>query len=188
MRLIFRIGLILLSVLAALVVAGTGYEALQRYLAAKNHQPPGEMVNIGDRRIQLNCTGNGSPTVVFESGLGISGSLDWSAVQPSVSKVTRACSYSRAGIMWSDRSSEAQDAKSVAEDLHRALQVAGERAPFVLVGQSLGSAYIMTYTRSYRVAENVGRSTRKTLIWKHFMNSLTTVKELAHGSEHRSAC
>ncbi|WP_069261427.1 hypothetical protein [Paraburkholderia nodosa] len=93
MRLIFRIGLILLSVLAALVVAGTGYEALQRYLAAKNHQPPGEMVNIGDRRIQLNCTGNGSPTVVFESGLGISGSLDWSAVQPSVSKVTRACLF-----------------------------------------------------------------------------------------------
>ncbi|MEX3981846.1 hypothetical protein AB4Y45_23025 [Paraburkholderia sp. EG287A] len=79
--------------------------------------------------------------------LGISGSLDWSAVlQPSVSKVTRACSYSRAGILWSYRGAGAQDAKPVAEDLHRALQVAGERAPFVHVGQSLGGAYIMTYT------------------------------------------
>jgi len=146
---IIRIGLVLLSILAALLVAGTGYEALQRHLAMKNHQPPGEMVNIGDRRIQLSCTGRGSPTVVFESGLGISGSLDWSAVQPYVSKVTRACSYSRAGIMWSDRSSGAQDAKSVAEDLHRALQVAGERAPFVLVGQSLGGPYIMTFTGYY---------------------------------------
>ncbi|WP_028202398.1 alpha/beta fold hydrolase [Paraburkholderia nodosa] len=149
MRLIFRIGLLLLSIFIAALIAGSGYEALQRHLARENHQPPGEMVNVGDRRIQLNCTGSGSPTIVFESGLGISGSLDWSAIQPSVSKVTRACSYSRAGIMWSDRSTGMQDAKSVAGDLHRALQVAGERAPFVLVGQSLGGAYIMNFTGFY---------------------------------------
>src|SRR5437667_12786628 len=33
-------------------------------------QPPGKLVNLGDHRLHVNCTGNGSPTVVIESGLG----------------------------------------------------------------------------------------------------------------------
>ena len=45
----------------------------------------------------------GSPTVVLEAGLGNLGSLSWSAVQDSIATTTRVCSYSRAGIMWSEQ-------------------------------------------------------------------------------------
>ena len=54
-------------------------------------------------RIQLDCHGMGSPTVVLEAGLGNLGSLSWSAVQDSIATTTRVCSYSRAGIMWSEQ-------------------------------------------------------------------------------------
>jgi len=115
----------------------------------KRFSPQGQLVDLGGRRIQLYCVGTGSPTVVFESGLDIDGSLSWAAVQASVAKATRACSYSRAGMMWSDPSDEPTNARAIAEDLHRALNAAGEHAPFVLVGHSLGGPYIMTYTKYY---------------------------------------
>jgi pimeloyl-ACP methyl ester carboxylesterase len=131
------------------IASGSAYETYERNRIRKRFPPPGELVDIGDRKIQIYCIGTGTPTVVFESGLGISGALSWSAVLPSVAENTRACSYSRAGIMWSDASNEPLDAKAVAKDLHRALGAAGEHGPFVLVGQSLGGPYIMSYTKYY---------------------------------------
>src|SRR5690349_21307178 len=32
--------------------------------------PPGRLVDLGDRRLHVNCTGKGAPTVVVETGLG----------------------------------------------------------------------------------------------------------------------
>lgn len=148
-RWIIRIALVGLAFVLVVVASGSGYELYERHVVKKNFPPPGELVDIGERQVQLDCIGTGSPTVVFESGLDISGSLSWSAVQASVAKTTRACSYSRAGIMWSDPRRGPQDAKAIADDLHRVLSAAGERAPFVLVGQSLGGPYIMTYTKYY---------------------------------------
>jgi pimeloyl-ACP methyl ester carboxylesterase len=51
--------------------------------------------------------------------------------------------------MWSDDKPAPHDADGVADDLHAALAAAGEQAPFVLVGHSLGGPYIMDYTRKF---------------------------------------
>jgi pimeloyl-ACP methyl ester carboxylesterase len=134
----------------ALVAAlGAGYEAAGRRWAARAFPPPGRLVDVGGRRIQLDCRGAGAPTVVFEAGLDPSGSLGWSAVHDSVAKGTRACAYSRAGVMWSDARPGPHSARAVAEDLHAALRNAGERPPFVLVGHSLGGPYAMAYTKYF---------------------------------------
>ncbi len=144
-----RIALTLLGIFVLIVIAGSIYEAIGRRNAAREYPPPGKMVDIGGRRIQLDCRGSGSPVVVFESGLDLNGSLSWSMVQDSVAKVTRACTYSRAGIMWSDPHDGPLNSDTVAEDLHAVLKQAGEQPPFVLVGHSLGGPYIMTYTKNY---------------------------------------
>ncbi|MDM0005616.1 alpha/beta hydrolase [Variovorax sp. J22G73] len=136
-----------LAVLAGLV--GVVYEQVGRFRAARDFPPPGRMVDIGGRRTQLDCRGSGSPTVVFEAGQSVAGALDWAAVQPKVAAHTRACAYSRAGLMWSDASSEPSSAKQVAQDLHAALTAAGERGPFVMVGQSIGGPYVVSFTRYY---------------------------------------
>jgi len=86
---------------------------------------------------------------VFESGLDVLGSLSWAAVHDSVAQITRACAYSRAGIMWSDAAGRPFSGANVAEDLHNALAAAGEQAPFVMVGHSLGGPYLLTYTGHY---------------------------------------
>lgn len=134
---------------ALLVLAGIVYERLGQYRAARDFPPPGTMVDIGGRKIQLDCRGSGSPTVLFEAGLSVEGSLSWTDVQPKIAAHTRACAYSRAGLMWSDFSSAPHSARQVAQDLHAALIKAGERGPFVLVGQSIGALYAMGFTRHF---------------------------------------
>jgi len=119
-------------------IFGTVYEMISRCRAANEFPVIGKLVDIGGRRIQLDCRGAGRPTVVFESSLDLNGSLSWSAIHDQIAKTTRACAYSRAGIMWSDPSERAQNGKTIAEDLHLTLLNADEKAPYVLVGHSLG--------------------------------------------------
>lgn len=132
-----------------LVVSGAAYERGARRQALNDFPPLGKLVDIGGRHIQLDCRGAGSPTVVFESGLDRMGALSWSKVHDEISKLTRACAYSRAGIMWSDPPPKPADATRIANDLHVTLKSAGEQAPFVLVGHSLGGPYMMTFTKHF---------------------------------------
>ena len=144
-----RIALAIACLVVILVGTGASVEAVMRARSARAFPAPGRMVDIGGRRLQLDCRGAGSPTVVFESGLDYLGSLSWSTVHDSVARTTRACAYSRAGIMWSDRAPGAFEPQRVARDLHAALAVAGERGPFVLVGHSLGGPYVNLFTQAY---------------------------------------
>jgi pimeloyl-ACP methyl ester carboxylesterase len=145
---VIALGVLLLAVCT--VVIGATYEAQARSRVARAFPAPGRLVDIGGgRRIQLDCRGTGAPVVVFESGLDNLGSLSWAAVHDSVARSTRACAYSRAGIMWSDPAGRPMSSANVAEDLHNALAVAAERPPYVMVGHSLGGPYLLTYTGRY---------------------------------------
>src|SRR4051812_6397771 len=135
--------------LAIAVLSGAAYERVQRDRAARDFAPAGRLVDIGGRRMQIDCRGTGSPTVVFESGLDAYGSLAWTTVHDSIAKTTRACAYSRAGIMWSDPVDHPFDSDSTASDLHAALVKSGEHAPWVMVGHSLGGPYIMMFASRY---------------------------------------
>ena len=148
-RLAKRLSLVLGVGAAVIVMTGATFEAVMQQRALRRYPPPGRLVDIGGRRMQIDCRGAGSPTVVLESGLDNYGSLSWAAVHDSIAATARVCAYSRAGIMWSDPSYAHFDTKHVARDLHAALDAAGEHAPFVLVGHSIGGPYITTFTALY---------------------------------------
>ena len=110
---------------------------------------PQSLVRIdGERRLNLCCTGKGRPTVVFDSSLG-GGMMDWALVQPQVSAKTRACSYDRAGLGFSDPSPEPRTSARMVEDLHRLLRAAHIEPPYVLVGHSLGGMNIKLYAETH---------------------------------------
>src|SRR5215469_12060675 len=149
MRKALRVVTILFAVFATLLlVVGPIWEQLERRRAIRDFPTPGHLVDVGGRQIQMECRGVGTPTVVFESGLGLFGSLSWAKVQDEVAKFTRACAYSRAGIIWSYNKDGPHDGERVARDLHATLAAAGESGPFVLTGHSMGGPYITTYTHS----------------------------------------
>lgn len=120
-----------------LTVAGAIYESVAESFDTKANPPPGRLVDIGGYRLHLYCTGSGSPTVVIESGWG-DYSPAWGWVQPEVAKTTRVCTYDRAGMGWSDPSSDPRTAREFAKELHTLLANAGEPGPYILAGHSLG--------------------------------------------------
>jgi pimeloyl-ACP methyl ester carboxylesterase len=113
-----------------------------------NPSPPGRMIDIGGRILHLDCSGQGSPTVVLEAGLGDS-SLVWSLVQPKLATTTRVCSYDRSGTAWSHGSGPQHGLSHAAEDLDSLLRVSGERPPYLLVGHSWGGWLITVYARRH---------------------------------------
>src|SRR5580698_5647180 len=150
LRWIKRIALVILGLIVVIVLAGVIYEQIMRARAKSEFPVQGRLLDIGGgRRMQIDCRGTGTPTVIFEAGLDTIGSLSWSAVQDAIASTTRACAYSRAGVMWSEPRTQKFEPEGVARDLHALLAAAGEHAPFVMVGHSLGGPYIMNFTRLY---------------------------------------
>jgi pimeloyl-ACP methyl ester carboxylesterase len=121
-------------------------QAVPSQMRANQPPAPGTHVWVGEHRLHLDCQGSGSPTVVFDAGLGGS-SLDWSLVQPEVALFTRACAYDRAGYAWSDPGPMPRDAKSIVSDLEQLLGNASVAAPYVLVGHSLGGLIVQHFAR-----------------------------------------
>ena len=145
-----RVRWLLYPVIAALALAGVGgfIETVALHHDAASMAMPGTSYDVRGRRLHLHCTGTGSPTVVLESGLGEMSS-SWARIAPAVAPTTRVCAYDRAGQGWSDDAARPQDGLAIACDLHALLAAAGERAPFVLVGHSIGGTYAMTYAAQY---------------------------------------
>jgi pimeloyl-ACP methyl ester carboxylesterase len=111
-------------------------------------RPPGRLVDLGGHRLHVNCTGNGSPTVVIENGLG-DFSFDWILVQSRVSTFTRVCTYDRAGYAWSDPGPKPRTFQQLNLELRDALLKLDERGPFVLVGHSYGGPVVRNFAATY---------------------------------------
>jgi pimeloyl-ACP methyl ester carboxylesterase len=146
-----RVLRVLVAVIAGLLLLGLA-GAVSQAVATSNdrraYPPPGEMINVAGHHLHLHCSGQGSPTVVLEAGnLGMSS--HWVRVQGEVARVTRVCSYDRAGMGWSDAAPGSHDARQISTQLHRLLTGAGETGPYVLVGHSYGGLYAVNYAGQY---------------------------------------
>jgi hypothetical protein len=75
-----RIILFVLLLVAFLALVGASYQALAFRVDSQRFPRPGRLVDVGKFKLNVYCTGKGSPTVVLESGLA--DSLDsWIRVQ-----------------------------------------------------------------------------------------------------------
>jgi len=143
-----RIVLCFVVLAAATVGAGATFNAvaINHYRAC--HAPPGNLYVVDRYKMHLHCSGEGSPTIVLDGGLG-DDSLIWAKVQPELSKTTRVCSYDRAGFGWSDPRPGPRNADRIVQELHLLLTEAGISGPTVLVGHSVAGLYIRAYAARY---------------------------------------
>jgi len=145
---LFRIGrnLVLGIVILVLVTLAAGTVAKSNLV--KGNPAPGQLVDVGGYKMHINCMGEGSPTVILEAGWA-DYSATWAYVQPEVAKVTRVCSYDRAGYGWSDPSPYPRTASWRVKELHTLLVNANIQGPYVLVGHSLGGMLVRVYAHTY---------------------------------------
>ena len=120
--------------------------------------------DIGGRKMYLQCTGRGSPTVILISGGGIAADL-WDSplgerpsVYPTIARTTRVCAYDRpgttraraeGGISRSDPVPQPVTPSRSVADLHALLEASGQTGPFVLAAHSYGGLVARLFAHQY---------------------------------------
>lgn len=144
-----RIAAALFGLVLLVLLTGFTYEQIGRAMSASRLPPRiGKAVDVGGRTLNLYCSGEGNPTIVFEAGGNEPGYV-WTSLQTKLANVTRACWYDRAGVGWSDPPQSPRTSVTVISDLHEVLSRAGVQPPYVLVGASIGGEYARVYTSRY---------------------------------------
>lgn len=143
-RIISILMLVVLILALGTLIAG----AIAKANLAKLYPAPGQLVDVGSYKMHINCTGQGSPTVILEAGMG-NYSLFWAHVQPEVARFTRVCSYDRVGFGWSEPGPQSRTANAEVAELHTLLVNAYVEGPHVLVGHSLGGMLVRVYAHNY---------------------------------------
>lgn len=128
---------IVVAILALVVLAGWLYQKVGTVRDRKRYPAPGELVDLNGHSLHFFSRGEGSPAVIFESGL-MTTVLSWAEIQPEVAKATRALCYDRAGLGWSDPGATPRDADQIVKELHQLLVQADVSPPYILVGHSFG--------------------------------------------------
>jgi pimeloyl-ACP methyl ester carboxylesterase len=138
----------LLVLVLGLAGSGLAYQAIATQSDWRSMPPTGQLVAVNGTSLHIQCTGQGGPTVILETGLG-AWSSHWALIQPAVAEHTRVCSYDRAGLGWSDAGPSPRDARQIATELHALLQTAAVPGPYVLAGHSNGGLYARMFASLY---------------------------------------
>ena len=129
-------------------LAGMFYQAVGAARDRRTYVAPGKLGLAGRHRLHYRCAGTGTPAVVFEAGIAAS-SLTWSRVQPIIARSTRACSYDRAGLAWSEPAPSPRTMPVLVCELRHLLDSAQVPPPYVLVGHSFGGLVIRAFARAH---------------------------------------
>jgi pimeloyl-ACP methyl ester carboxylesterase len=111
--------------------------------------PSEGLVDVGGYKLYYSCSGQGSPTVILDAGLG-ENSGTWSRVHPEVAKLTRVCVYDRAGLGRSEKGPLPRNAMQIARELHNLLVNAKIAGPYVVVGHSQGGLNMLMFAELYK--------------------------------------
>ena len=143
------IALSLIAFVLILSLSGFLYQNISEARDRRFNPMAGRLFDVGGRKMHIDCRGEGSPAVILDAGLGDT-YLSWRKVQPQIAAFTRACSYDRAGLGYSDPSPLPRTSEVIAKELHTLLQAAQIAPPYVLVGHSMGGYDVRLYASLYR--------------------------------------
>ena len=135
----------------SLILIGVIYEQWGRWRADTVFPPKGELVDVKGRKVHVLREGleHDGPTVVFEAGITMPGTVDWGRVPSLVSKSCPTICYDRAGILHSNYSPLPRTSKQICSELYELLEALDETGPFILVGQSLGGNHVRVFADEY---------------------------------------
>ncbi len=110
-------------------------------------------IELDSTQIWINTTGienrkEGQPVLVFESGHGTPMG-HWDKILEGASQLAPLITYDRPGIGESEPDNEMPTIKNVADKLLRILKYLNIDPPFVLIGHSLGGAYVRGFAAYY---------------------------------------
>ena len=144
-----RILVVSISVFSVVLAGFVAIEAEREARDRALYPAPGQMVDVGGRRLHLWCEGTGEgPTVVMLSGGGIPAVASY-GLQDRIARFARVCSYDRAGLGWSEPSPRPMSLGEQTADLDRLLSSGGVAGPIILAPESFGALIAIDYARQH---------------------------------------
>jgi pimeloyl-ACP methyl ester carboxylesterase len=120
------------------------YQKVQSASDARRFPAPGEMVDIGGRKLHVIKAGDGSPIVVVLPALGTS-ALEWIEVQRKLSADATVYLVDRGGLGWSESAEWPGTPSALSDELERLIMALKIDKPFVLIGHSYGGIIAQLY-------------------------------------------
>jgi len=108
----------------------------------------GKKFDVGGHQMRLHTAGEGTPTVVFDAGMGAALET-WDWVWPEIAEQTRVALYDRAGLGRSDPGPTPRTSDRIVDELRALLSRAGVEPPYVLVGHSFGGLNMRLFAGRY---------------------------------------
>lgn len=136
--------------IAGLLALGSVWHLVHTARTRSMHPPPGKLVDVGGYRLHVVAEGEsgGKPSVVWMAG-GHMGGFDLHHLHRMLRKETRSILVDRPGTGWSDIGPFPRSTVRETEEVFAALDGAGEKGPFVLVGHSFGGLLVANMARRH---------------------------------------
>lgn len=136
--------------LTAAGMASAIYQWVSERQDRRRFPPPGQMIDVGGRRLHLVDMGAGTLPVVIVPALGDS-VLDLEEFYGSLATAgMRVCRYDRSGLGWSDPLPGRQwTFEDMADELQQCLTCGKIEPPYVLAGHSLGGIVAQHFAARY---------------------------------------
>jgi pimeloyl-ACP methyl ester carboxylesterase len=135
--------------LGSLGLASVAYQSYGIRRDRRLYPPPGDLVDVGDRKLHMLTTSGDGPPIVIITALATPG-IDWLSIQRSLANDVPVVLYDRGGVGWSDAGRRPRTAARMADELHGLLTSAQIEPPYVLAGHSLGGLIALIYSARHR--------------------------------------
>ncbi len=153
MRVLKVFGIVILVpfvVIAILLMASTINHKSQLRKEAKEYFPSGSMVRVDGKELHVYSEGEGDLTLVFMPGHGTSNpTLDFKPLWMRMIDDYRIAVVERPGYGWSEPSNSPRDIDTMLEETRKALELSGERGPYVLFPHSMSGLEAIYWAQKY---------------------------------------
>lgn len=117
---------------------------------SEEYPPIGSIVEVNDKKLHVYTAGDGDITLVFMAGHGTNcPALDFKPLWIRLTDEYRIAVIEKAGYGWSETSNSPKDLDTILEETRKAIELSGEKAPYVLFPHSMSGLEAVYWAQKY---------------------------------------
>ncbi len=150
MRWFKRISVGLVALLLLTVGLSIAFHQVSLAVNKDKFPAPGQFIDVDGVAMHYVCHGQGTPVIVYESGMGQDSFTAWDKFAKQTAKTNKSCYYDRQGMGWSGGFEGQLTFEDRALHLGHIVDAVSQGKPVVLVSHSVGGMIIRRYSLTFK--------------------------------------